>query len=76
MARSPDYVLTAPHDMNVWGEIVTLPSQAFVRPIELAYVPKHVKEDSRYQFFNADREVFCYTRYGFTVIAKHKMRQV
>lgn len=75
--KTPDYVLTedvvhssGPYDTK------TLPTGAFVRPIELCYVPKHITEHNDNRMFKAEFQAYCYTRFGIIAISWSKMRRV
>jgi len=72
--KTPNYCLTEDFTYypNGWGgEGRTLPAGAWVKPIQLDYVPKHVKEDERWKDFNKDKEVFVYCRFGIIALPKH-----
>lgn len=49
----------------------TLPSGAFVLPMETKYVPKHVREAI---FLDSSKEIFCYTHFGIIPIPKKILR--
>ncbi len=74
--KTPNFALRQEHRIEMRGDYRTLPSGAFVRPIELQYVPVHVKEDSRNQFFNVQSDVYCFTRYGIIAIPKSIVMEV
>ena len=48
----------------------------FARPIDKSYVPKHVLEDERWNYFKEEVHYYCYTSAGFVVIRKDKLRPV
>jgi hypothetical protein len=75
MARSNDYVLTEEHWIEYGKERVRLPEGAFVRPVELQYLPKHIV-DCIPAWYDHAVSVYCYTRYGFTSVNRLKIRQV
>lgn len=54
----------------------TLMAGTFVCPIEFRWVPKHVKEDLKWKFFDNSTEVFCYCSHGFVVIPYNLLRKV
>lgn len=77
MLKTPDYVLTeqlvyhmGAHDTRV------LEPGTFMRPIEIQYVPKHVIGDERWRFYDKDRDIFCYCRYGIVMVKRSALRQV
>jgi hypothetical protein len=76
MLPTPNFVLMSEYRpyMGSSSDPVVLPAGAFVRPIDLKYVPKHVIEDRRWSSFNEKTEVFCYTRVGIIPIPIDAMR--
>lgn len=76
LPRTPNYVLDRPHTFYRGGhDSRTLPAGSFVRPIELKYVPAHILDDEQWRWFNKEREVFCFTRYGIIPIPKEYLRE-
>lgn len=76
MSRTPNYVTTMDHHFTVDKyNNETLKAGSFVRPIELPYVPQHVIEDKRWEWFNAKTEVFCYCRRGIIPLPRHILRE-
>lgn len=75
---TPNYVLTEEHTV-AWGysstDSKTLEAGSWIRPIELTYVPIHVKEDRKWSGTNKETHVFCYTRWGIMPIPREKVRQ-
>ena len=75
--KTPDYVLTDPVELpDGRGGSIKLEQGAFVRPVEYAYVPKHVKDDERWTRFSIDTYLYCYTPKGFMPIDKSIVRKV
>lgn len=81
MSRTPNYrlmedfvVAASGGSYMMGGDYKTLPEGSYVRPIELAYVPKHVLEDKRWQHFNKDKEIFVYTKIGIVPVPKRILR--
>lgn len=77
--RTPNYRLIQDHTVSsgsglMGADYKTLPAGSYVRPIELSYVPPHVKEDSRWKYFNKELEVFAYTKFGIIPIPKYILR--
>lgn len=58
--RAPNYRLKT--------DFKELPQHSFVNPISLKWVPEHLIEEAEY--FNPEREVFCYTAIGTILIPK------
>lgn len=74
--KTTNYALTEPFSYQEGRyDTKTLPAGAFVRPIELVYVPKHVIEDSRWSSFNKKTDVFCYCRWGVIPIPRNLLRE-
>jgi hypothetical protein len=73
--KTPNYMLTEEVRFINYGETKTIPKGAFVRPIELKYVPKHVLDSPNNRFFNSATEVFAFTRYGIVAIPKSSIRE-
>ncbi len=74
---TPDFILMTEFSWSMGAhDTRTLPAGAFVKPCELCYVPKHVIESERHRFFDKEKDVFCYTHYGFTAIPKKLIRRV
>ncbi len=68
MSRTPNYVTTI-----ATGE---LPEGAFVRPIQLEYLPKDWKDYVKgAAYFDPQTEYVCYTRLGLRIIPKYQVRQ-
>jgi len=53
-----------------------LPAGSFVKPIELTYLPVHIKESKDYKYFNKEIDVFCYTHYGLVLLPLKLIRKV
>lgn len=71
-----EYVLDADHNIWYGSETKVIPQGSFVKPINLAYVPQHVKDDSRWKFIRHDVEVFCYSRFGIVAIPRRIIREL
>jgi hypothetical protein len=72
---TPNYVITETHTFTAVGgsNSRTLPAGAFVRPIEVRYLPKHILD--RHRWYNIDSEVFVFTAYGIILIPRSIMRE-
>ena len=61
-----DYMVT--EDWNIWidyNKSMTVHKGWFVKPIELRYLPKHIKDnDSWKRYMDASEYVFCYCSIG------------
>ena len=54
-----------------------LPDGAFVRPIQVKYLPKGWEEYVKgASFFDPNTETVCYTRLGLMIIPNHSFRRV
>lgn len=85
--RTPNYVLSEEHTYWVsrsgtmsgihWtpNSVATLPKGTFARPIELCYVPKHVRDENS-QGFDPATDVFCYTNRGIIKIPRNILVEV
>lgn len=53
-----------------------LPKGTFVSPIELRYVPQHVREGERTSIhkFDESQEVYCHTQFGIVAISRKYLR--
>lgn len=72
---TPDYVLIQDYTVNPYVPDSTLvPAGTFLRPLDLYYVPKHIRDASR--GFNKDKEVYCYCSYGILPFPKGLLRRV
>jgi hypothetical protein len=60
---------------SLWNEKV-LESGTFVRPIELAYVPKHIRDNPMNRWFDAEKEVYVYCSFGIIAIPKNIVRKL
>lgn len=77
MSRTPNHVLTVDFSYGEGGmyDRKTIPAGTFARPIELAYIPQHVLDDPRWQYFSKETEVFVYTRYGIIPVPRRILRE-
>jgi hypothetical protein len=73
--RTPDYRTTEDFNLGTGMDPKILPAGSFVRPVDLKWVPKHLVESPDHRFFNEEREVFAYCRFGFIVIPKRLLRK-
>lgn len=74
--KTPSYMLMKDHHISIGvGETRILPAGSFVCPVEPYYLPRHIKDQPSFQYFNRQTELFCYTRFGITVIPKHLVRE-
>ena len=76
---TPNYVTTeeiktcTPTNLNA---VITIPAGMFVRPIDPVYLPIHIKNSRSHKWFNDERDVYCYTRFGIVVIPIQSMRKL
>ncbi len=77
MAKTPDYITTEDFRFTRdWHNELTIPKGCFVRPIETYYLPKHIKDDSWYKWFDPDKEIHVYCSFGIVCIPKKIVRRV
>lgn len=78
--KTPNYMLKSEYkfasEKGSGHDLRLLPAGAFVRPIQIQYVPKHVIKDERWRWFVPATEVFCYTSQGIIVIPKNLIREI
>lgn len=79
MVRVPTYITT--EDISIkngqYGhDSKILPKGSFVKPLHYDYVPKHVKENKTWAFFDKKTDVFAYTHFGIIAIPKNYIREV
>lgn len=75
--KTPDYVLQSDFHMRSGnGDPIVLLAGSFVRPLDLRWVPPHIKDDERNRYFNKDTQIYCYTSFGIIPIYLADIRQV
>lgn len=77
--RAPHYRITKPFEVKLeYGQktdTVTFPAGTFVRPVELKYLPEHIRNRQiPWPIVNKD-PVWCYTRYGFHPIPRELIEE-
>ena len=74
--RTMNYRLIAEHVLNLGPhDSKTLPQGAYISPIKLEYVPKHITDSDRNGWHKEEYDVYCFTRYGIISIPRCKIRQ-
>lgn len=76
--KTPNYFLTEQYthyNNGYGGEGKTLPQGASVRPIELQYVPSHVKEAKCNSGFDPRVQTYAYCRFGVIAIPKNIIQE-
>ncbi len=75
--KTDNWALTEAYNVPNGGgyDTRTLPQGAFVSPIDLRWVPKHVLEDPQHMWFDKEAETFAYSRFGFVRIPKRILRK-
>ncbi len=72
--RTPNWRLTADFIVKRAGRTsVTLPAGSYVRPMDLYYVPEHIKDANPY--FWESSETYCYTRHGIVAVPNHYLQE-
>ncbi len=74
--RVQDYVTIEATSVSVGADSKRLEAGSFVKPIDIYYVPKHIKEDVKFLGWNLDKYVFCYTHWGITLLERSNLRTV
>ncbi len=78
--KTPNYILkedySYPSAKGNSHDLKILKAGAFVRPIQIQYVPKHVLEDERWRWIMTKTETFAYTSQGIVVIPLNIIREV
>lgn len=68
--RTPNFITTEDVVIKFGAyDTKTLPKGAFVKPLDLSYVPKHILEDKKWVDFNKNYDIFVYCRYGIVAIS-------
>jgi hypothetical protein len=70
LSENFSYVEPGTWDTNV------IPQGTFVKPLNIYYVPKHIKDDPIHLFFDPTNEVFVYCSYGIIPIPKKYIREI
>lgn len=58
-----------------WNEVV-LPVGSFVKPLELTYLPQHIKDGNDYRWYTPSKEVFVYCHYGIVLLPRDLIRRI
>lgn len=75
--KLPEYRTNSEISIKIGLDAVyILPVGAFVRPIDLKYIPKHVLESHMAKSRNLEKDGFYYTRYGIVVLANDKVAKL
>jgi len=48
----------------------TLPAGIFVKPLDVYYLPQHIKESLAYKWYDSTKDVFVYCSVGIVVLAQ------
>lgn len=70
-----EYILKEAYSFGPLNDQRTLPSGSFVKPMNIAYVPKHCLKDNQFNY-HPETDQFCFTRYGFIPIPKKLIMEV
>jgi hypothetical protein len=73
---TPNYVLMEDTKVILAIDSVVLPAGSFVRPINIYYLPAHIKANVRLYPVDLNKFVFCYTHYGITAVPISRIRKV
>ena len=58
------------------GKEDILPVGSFVKPIELVYLPQHIKDSSSYRWMKIAEQIFCYTHFGIILLPTNLIRRI
>ncbi len=76
MSRTPSYVLVQAVSISYGPmDYKILDAGTYISPLQYCYVPQHVIDDPFNKYFNADTEVFAYTKFGIVAIPKRSIRE-
>lgn len=53
----------------------TIKAGTFLKPIDIRWVPKHIKEAKENRYFNDKKQIFCYCHYGIIAIDRDNIRE-
>lgn len=75
--RVSDYVTNREYEI-LFGphKGMILPVGSFVKPISGYYLPAHIKDSVAYRFFDSEKDLFCYCRYGIILFPKDLVRRI
>lgn len=75
MSSTPNYILKRRFVFEIGAQdMIILDPGTFVRPLDIYYVPKHIKE--RHPLLNLEKEVYCYGSFGIIPIPRDFLREV
>jgi len=60
---------------DMW-EKMTIPKGTFVKPIEVCYLPKHIKDGRLFKLVDFNDEVYVYSSYGIHPILRKSLRRI
>lgn len=72
----PTYLTTEESVVYQGAQRLTLPANAFIKPIEDVYLPAHIKNSESYKFYNPTTEVYVYCSFGIVLLSKQIIRKV
>lgn len=73
---TPNYVLMEDVYVILSVESKKLDVGSFVRPINIYYLPQHIKDNPRLYPINLKTHTYCFTFYGIVAIPLDKIRKV
>jgi hypothetical protein len=76
--KTPNYKISEDFSFvcnDLWDKKI-IPAGTFVRPIELQYVPQHIKDWFFHKFFDEEKEIYVYCSYGMIAIPRKLLREV
>lgn len=73
--KTPSYRLSDSYTINAASNLI-LPEGAYVNPLHISYVPKHILESAKSKYFNKDTETFVYCHFGIIPIPTKLIKEV
>lgn len=74
---TPNWVLNEDHSIyRGQQDSIVLKEGTFARPLDIGYVPDHIKETPENKYFNGDTEVYCYTPKGILALPLSKLSKI
>lgn len=74
--RIQEYITNADYKVWLGSESIILTAGSHVKPMNYYYVPKHIKDDDRYRWFDKNTQVFCYCYMGIIALPRHIIEEV
>lgn len=76
MAKVPEFITTEDYKFGPLNDERVLPKGSFIKPIDVYYLPKHCYNYPTTMYYNKDRDVFIYCRFGIITIPKKLVLEI